>query len=318
MKTKRTEPARRLAVLAALALLAAPLPAADRATNAPAAAAPKDYSNFKLISDRNIFNANRYGGSRSDEPPPAPKVTVVESFALLGTLDYEKGQVAFFEGSSASFTRACKPDETIGGCKIKRILADSVQLEADGKPAELKIGFQMRRENQGQWQVREWEPPVELYSSSSAGSDSRDYRSSRDYRDSRYSSSSSSSGRSSSGESPQESALRRIREQDKNGDGKISYEEADSRLKPRFRDMDRNNDGFVDLEEYTAYYASRYGGSDSRSSRDSRDYRSSSGTSTYSSPTTSSSSTTTTSSSGGDASEILKRLMQQREQENKK
>jgi len=54
------------------------------------------------------------------------------------------------------------------------------------------------------------------------------------------------------GGSSDEQAARRIKEQDKDGDGRISYEEADGRLRPNFRGMDKNGDGFIDLEEYKA------------------------------------------------------------------
>ncbi len=277
---------------AALATLLCPgLNAAEQKTNAPAAVATApvktDYQSFKLISERNIFNANRYGG-RSDDAPPAPKITQVDSFALLGTLDYPKGQVAFFDGSSSSYRRAFKPEESIGGYKITGINPGSVSLEAEGKQTELKVGFQMRRENQGQWQVQEWTPPRDEFASRSSdsesstnrpeSSDSRYSRDSRSSRDSRYGSSDSRYSRDS------------------------RYGSSDSRSS---RD-------------------SRYGSSDSRSSRD---YRSSSSDSRYSSGSSGSNSSSTTpgssstssgSSSGGDQSEILKRLMQQREQENKK
>ena len=156
---------------------------------------------------------------------------------------------------------------TFAGCKITAIEQNLVTLDANGQALELRVGYLLRRVDDGPWQTREAERVSDYgssYSSSSSGyGSSSSFGSSSYNRDSRYgssssyssrdprygSSSSSSSGRSSSGESPQESALRRMREQDKNGDGKISWEEADDRLKPRFREMDKNNDGFVDLEE---------------------------------------------------------------------
>jgi hypothetical protein len=62
------------------------------------------------------------------------------------------------------------------------------------------------------------------------------------------------------GGDPTEFALRRIREQDRNGDGKISPDEASSRMRDRWREYDRNGDGAVDLDEYKTIIASMTGG----------------------------------------------------------
>lgn len=62
------------------------------------------------------------------------------------------------------------------------------------------------------------------------------------------------------GGDPAEQAQRRIREQDKDGDGRVSLEEADGRLRDRFRDIDANGDGYIDAQEYAGYYAARSGG----------------------------------------------------------
>jgi Ca2+-binding EF-hand superfamily protein len=66
-------------------------------------------------------------------------------------------------------------------------------------------------------------------------------------------------GRGGGNDSPEERAAQRIREQDKNGDGKVSFEEADGRLRENFQRIDANGDGSVDAAEYAAYYASRGG-----------------------------------------------------------
>lgn len=52
-------------------------------------------------------------------------------------------------------------------------------------------------------------------------------------------------------------AAQRLKEQDKDHDGRVSFAEADGRLKENFAQIDRNGDGYVDLEEYRGYYASR-------------------------------------------------------------
>jgi hypothetical protein len=57
-------------------------------------------------------------------------------------------------------------------------------------------------------------------------------------------------------------ATRRIKEQDRDGDGKVSFNEADDRLKPNFQKMDRNGDGFLDMEEYRAATGGGGGGRD--------------------------------------------------------
>jgi len=107
-------------------------------------------SAFSIIAERNIFNANRSGGQvRLESRRPAQ----IETFTLVGTMAYEKGTFAFFEGSSSEFTKAMKADSVIAGHKLVDIYANSVKLEADGKNIELPIGSQMRREDAGLWKV---------------------------------------------------------------------------------------------------------------------------------------------------------------------
>ena len=333
---------------------------------APAPSPAASFDAFKNVPDRNIFNTRRAAGRTSDAPtPPTRRDPVIETFSLLGTLDYPKGPVAFFEGSSSGHRKAVQVDESIGGCKVTAIESSLVRLEANGKPVELKVGYMMRREDEGEWKAREaeriFEPTYTSSFSSSSGpsspfgsgssfggsSSSRDSRSSsgsssfgRDSRDSRGGSSSSNSrdsrgGSSSfgSGSNPADMAQQRIREQDRNGDGKISREEADSRLRDNFRTIDRNGDGSVDTEEYTTYYVSRFGGSSGGGSSSSGgsfnsgspsssggSFNSGGSSNTGSSGTTGSSggsSTSSTSSGGGGESDLLKRLMEQRSRENR-
>jgi hypothetical protein len=111
-----------------------------------------DDSEFRTISERNIFNANRSGGQvRLSARQPAR----VESFTLVGTMAYAKGAFAFFDGTSSEFTKVLKTDGVIAGHKLVDILTDAVKLEADGKIVELPIGSGMRREDEGAWQEGE-------------------------------------------------------------------------------------------------------------------------------------------------------------------
>ena len=147
-------------------------PGATPATNASprgvvASPAPSrlDESAFRIVSERNIFNANRSGGQVRLSSRRAPRV---ESFTLVGTLAYEKGAFAFFEGSSAELTKVLKPDGVIAGHKLVDILADGVRLEADGRITDLAVGAAMRREDEGEWRRGD------AVASSSGGSSRRD------------------------------------------------------------------------------------------------------------------------------------------------
>lgn len=132
-------------------------PASTQAPSAQVASAPSrdrsatsrlDDSAFRIISERNIFNANRSGGQvRLSSRRPAR----LEGFTLVGTMAYEKGAFAFFDGTSSEFTRVLKTNGVIAGHKVVDILADAVRLEADGKTLELPIGSAMRREDEGTW-----------------------------------------------------------------------------------------------------------------------------------------------------------------------
>jgi hypothetical protein len=114
---------------------------------------PRDYAAFKIIADRNIFDPNRYprsGGRVVARPQPAK---VAEVFSLVGTLSYEKGQFAFFDGTSSDYKKQLKLAGTIAGYKITGIKADRVEWEADGKKTEVLVGTQFRKMEDGTWQV---------------------------------------------------------------------------------------------------------------------------------------------------------------------
>lgn len=315
---------------------APPAPAkttSSKSTAKPAPPAPTGtFEDFKGIPDRNIFNTRRLVGRSSAEPAPvvAPRrERVIESFSLLGTMQYEKGRLAFFEGSSPSHKKSVQVDEAIAGCKITAIEPSAITLEANGKPLELRVGFMLRREDDGAWETRVAERPSDYGSSSSFSSSSpfggsspssSPFGSSSFF--SRDSRSSSSSSRFGGGSSPTDYAQTRLREQDRNNDGKVSRDEADSRLRDRFREIDRNSDGFVDGEEYLAYYVARMGGGSTSSSSSSRSPFSSAPSSSPPFGNSSSSfapppSSSSPSSGGAGESELLRRLMEQRARENR-
>jgi hypothetical protein len=160
-------------LLAALLLagVGGPSPAAQQ-TNAPPrletnAPARLDYSSFRIITERNIFNANRSG--RSSRGREARRPARVEAFTLVGTLSYEKGPFAFFDGTSSDFKKALPLEGAIAGYKIKDINGHGVELEAGANRIELRVGMQMRREDEGEWQVRAHSETYPSASSASAG-----------------------------------------------------------------------------------------------------------------------------------------------------
>lgn len=164
---------------AAVAAKSAPAPAAVAAASPAPGTSKTDYVAFKIINDRNIFNPNRT--SRSAAPvvvAEKPKVVKVEAFALLGTMSYDKGSVAFFDGTSSSYKKAFKPAETIANYKIKEIAQSGVKLEADGKEVELRVGMQMRRQDEGEWQIGAKTESFSGGSRSSSGDSGRSSRSS--------------------------------------------------------------------------------------------------------------------------------------------
>jgi hypothetical protein len=192
---------------------------AAQSTNSPAATngAPSDPPRvespaqgsdepaFRVVTERNIFNANRSGGQVR---LPTQRPARIEFFTLVGTMAYEKGVFAFFEGSSSEFTKVMKADSVIAGHKLVDIYASSVKLEADGKEIELPVGSQMRREDEGTWHVAE--TSVHSGGSSNASSGNGDSASRESSgRSSRSGRGGDSSSRSRSrSENPPESASR--------------------------------------------------------------------------------------------------------------
>ncbi len=110
-----------------------------------------DYSSFKIIADRNIFNSTRSGRSARTDGEPQ-KQTKVDAFSLVGTMTYEKGRFAFFDGTSSEYKKVLKSDGAIAGYKITDIAPAHVKLGLDGKEIELRVGMQMRRQDEGEWQ----------------------------------------------------------------------------------------------------------------------------------------------------------------------
>lgn len=154
-------------------LLAAGRLAAAEETNS---VSPQDLSAFKIISERNIFNASRSAGGSSRLRPVQEKAAKVESFTLVGTMSYEKGRFAFFDGTSAAYRKTVKPADTIAGYKINDISSNHIELAAaNNQTIDLRVGMQMKRQDEGPWSlVANAEPyasPSQPAAASAAGGD---------------------------------------------------------------------------------------------------------------------------------------------------
>lgn len=149
-KTIRRNAKRRCALVGCfLIAMASGLAASGPDSKAPAG---RDFNDFKIILDRNIFNARRSGGSTArtadgEKPPREDRIT------LVGTLSYEKGPYAFFDGSSPEFRKVAEKGKSIAGYTITAIDADAVQMTAGTNSITLRVGMELRREEEGEWHL---------------------------------------------------------------------------------------------------------------------------------------------------------------------
>jgi len=115
-----------------------------------------DLTAFRLISERNIFNASRSGG-RLNSARETRRPTRVDAFGLVGVMSYSKGTFAFFDGSSSDYHKALQQGAAIAGFQLVEILPSAVKLQngTNHPPLELHLGMQMRREEEGEWKLGE-------------------------------------------------------------------------------------------------------------------------------------------------------------------
>lgn len=131
--------------------------AAETNSPAPAASSRTDYVSFRMIAERNIFNPHRRKGVPNRPPPQRTepeRIVRSDRFALLGTMSYEKGRYAFFDGSSSEFRKVAKPEDTIAGFKIAEVAPTCVKLVlTNGQLLELCVGMQMKKSEDQDWQL---------------------------------------------------------------------------------------------------------------------------------------------------------------------
>ena len=129
-----------------------------------------DYPAFHIIAERHIFNQNRSRGSgRNGYRNRQDRRVRTDAFALRGTMSYEKGRFAFFDGTSLDYRKAAQTDDTIAGFKVAEVGRDSVKLESNGKQIELQIGMQMKKPEQGNWELASGADVIDFNASASTG-----------------------------------------------------------------------------------------------------------------------------------------------------
>ena len=134
---------------------------------------PKSFDAFKIITDRNIFDAARrvYVPGAASKPRP-----VVDAFALAGTMSYENGSFAVFDGNNADYHKVIGAGGKIAGYSVVEISHDSVKLLSDTNVMELKVGMQMRRSEDGKWSATVLSGPISYASNSRNGNSDQSNR----------------------------------------------------------------------------------------------------------------------------------------------
>jgi hypothetical protein len=120
---------------------------------------------FRIISERNIFNQNRSTRSTRREETTTRRPPVVQSLSLVGTMSYAKGDFAFFDGTRPEYKKPAKIGEQIAGYEVKEIKPNGVKIANETNQFEIKVGQQLRREDESDWKISSAPVPVQSTSS---------------------------------------------------------------------------------------------------------------------------------------------------------
>lgn len=126
-----------------------------------------DFPSFKIISERNIFSPGR--SSRAATVVAKPKPVKVDTFTLVGASSSETGRFAFFDGSSPEFRKVVKRGDNIAGFKVADISWNRVKLVSTNGPTEMTLQSQMKRQDDGEWNLNATPEPT-VSSSAATGS----------------------------------------------------------------------------------------------------------------------------------------------------
>ena len=138
-------------VMLTLALL--PVASFGGDTNKTSSSKTVSLQDFKIITQRNIFDPNRQPGSGQGRRIDPSRLARAEGFSLVGTLIDKRGELAFFSGSDAKYKKVLRVDGAIANYKVTEVAPDYVRLETDGNQIKMAVGMQMKKLDAGEWQL---------------------------------------------------------------------------------------------------------------------------------------------------------------------
>ncbi len=142
-----------------------------------------DYAKFSsFVTERNIFDPNRVPHTGYTPRVRTTTRTTTRTrtsnsapaFSLVGTMSYEKGMFAFFNGNNSDLKRVLPVNARIAGYTVAKIVSGRVLLVSDDKKEklELKVGDVLRQES-GKWMLSDaGELPTGTSSAAASGSSS--------------------------------------------------------------------------------------------------------------------------------------------------
>ena len=144
--------------------------------------AATDYAKFSsFVTERNIFDPNRVPHTTYTSRARTTRTTTrtrtsnsAPAFSLVGTMSYEKGMFAFFNGNNSDLKRVLPVNARIVGYTVAKIVSGRVLLVSDDKKEklELKVGDVLRQES-GKWMLSDaGELPTGTSSAAASGSSS--------------------------------------------------------------------------------------------------------------------------------------------------
>ena len=139
----------------ALAIVLSCLPTRIFAANTNNTSPAVSLQDFKIITQRNIFDPNRRAGSGERGRRIDPnRLARADGFSLVGTLIDKRGEFAFFSGSDSKYKKVLKVAGIIADYKVTEVAPDYVQLESSSSNhVKMTVGMQMKKLDAGEWQL---------------------------------------------------------------------------------------------------------------------------------------------------------------------